>query len=234
MTKATIENVDQEESGFSRRDFLKLSGNATLGAGVGILLPNLIWLDKAIAATPVSGGYLLVDVKKCQGCLSCMLACSLVHEGKESLSLSRIQVLQNPFMGFPGDIQLAQCRQCVEPACVEACPTGALYTDESHGNIRIVNQEKCIGCQSCVDACPYKPSRVVWNFEKDLAQKCDLCIDTPFWKQRGGPSGKQACVEVCPLGAITFTDKTPVQKGDQGYQVNLRGQKWQKLGYPID
>lgn len=150
MAKNSVEKVDQEESGFSRRDFLKLSGNATLGVGVGVFLPNLIWLDKAIAATPVSGGYLLVDVKKCQGCLSCMLACSLVHEGKESLSLSRIQVLQNPFMGFPGDIKLAQCRQCVEPACIEACPTGALYTDEKHGNIRIVNQEKCIGCQSCV------------------------------------------------------------------------------------
>ena len=43
-----------------------------------------------------------------------------------------------------------------------------------------------------------------------------------------------ACVQVCPIGAIKFTDKTPVQKGDQGYQTNLRGLKWQKLGYPID
>jgi protein NrfC len=234
MTKNNIENVDQKGSGFSRRDFLKLSGNATLGAGVSVFLPNLIWRDKAIAAIPVSGGYLLVDVKKCQGCLSCMLACSLVHEGKESLSLSRIQVLQNPFAGYPGDIKLAQCRQCVEPACVEACPTGALHVDARHGNIRIVNQEKCTGCQSCVEACPYEPSRVVWNFEKGLAQKCDLCVDAPFWKERGGPSGKQACVEVCPLGAIKFTDKTPLQKGDQGYLTNLRGEKWQKLGYPID
>jgi protein NrfC len=234
MTSRNVENVDQERPGFSRRDFLKLSGNATLGAGVGVFLPNLIWLGKAITATPVSGGYLLVDVKKCQGCLSCMLACSLVHEGKESLSLSRIQVLQNPFIGFPEDIKLAQCRQCVEPACIEACPTGALYADARHGNIRMVNQKKCTGCRSCIEACPYKPSRAVWNFEKGLAQKCDLCTDTPFWKEQGGPSGKQACVQVCPLGAIIFTDKIPVQKGDQGYLANLRGEKWQKLGYPID
>jgi protein NrfC len=180
MTRNNTEDMDRAGSGFSRRDFLKLSGNATMGAGVSVFLPNLIWLEKAIAAIPVSGGYLLVDVKKCQGCMSCLLACSLVHEGKESLSLSRIQVLQNPFRGFPGDIQLAQCRQCVEPACIEVCPTGGLYTDMKLGNIRLVNQEKCIGSQACVEACPYKPGRIVWNFEKGFAQKCGLCIDTPF------------------------------------------------------
>lgn len=234
MRDQKAKEIEGGKTGLSRRGFLKLSGNAALSAGVGVFLPRLIWVDEAIAATPVSGGYLLVDVKKCQGCLSCMLACSLVHEGKENLSLSRIQVLQNPFTGFPDDIMLAQCRQCVEPSCLEVCPTGALYADRKHRNIRRVNQEKCTGCHSCIEACPYKPSRAVWNFEKDLAQKCDLCVETPFWKEQGGPSGKQACVQVCPLGAIMFTDKTPVQKGDQGYIRNLRGEKWGQLGYPID
>ena len=98
----------------------------------------------------------------------------------------------------------------------------------------LVDQEKCTGCQSCIEACPYKPSRAILNFEKDLAHKCDLCVETPFWKKQGGPSGKQACVEVCPLGAIVFTDKIPAQKGDQGYIRNLRGEKWGQLGYPVD
>lgn len=234
MKEIKVKAVVGEIIGLSRRDFIKLSKNAALGAGVGVIFPNLICLDSIIAATPVSGGYLLVDVKKCQGCLSCMLACSVVHEGKENLSLSRIQVLQNPFKGFPDDIKLAQCRQCVEPACVEACPTGALYADRNYENIRRVNQKKCTGCQSCVEACHYKPSRALLNFEKGLAQKCDLCIETPFWKEQGGPSGKQACIQVCPLGVIMFTDKTPIQKGDVGYNTNLRGKKWAQLGYPID
>jgi protein NrfC len=43
--------------------------------------------------------------------------------------------------------------------------------------------------------------------------------------------GKQACVEVCPVGAIEFTKQTPQQKGDAGYKVNLRGESWKKLGY---
>jgi protein NrfC len=92
---------------------LKFTGTVALGAGV---YPNLIWLDDAIAAIPASEGYLLVDTKKCQGCLSCMLACSLVHEGTENLSLARIQILQNSFAKFPDDLTMAQCRQCVEPA----------------------------------------------------------------------------------------------------------------------
>jgi protein NrfC len=215
----------------SRRDFLKFTGAVALGAGV---LPNPIWLDDAIAAIPASEGYLLVDTKKCQGCLSCMLACSLVHEGIENLSLSRIQILQNSFAKFPDDLIMAQCRQCVEPPCVEACPQKALFVDKKNGNVRTVDVKKCIGCKACVQACPYEPGRALWNPNKKHALKCDLCSDAPFWNEKGGVKGKQACVEVCPLKAIQFAKKVPEQKGDTGYKVNLRGAGWKKLGYPVD
>ena len=221
----------RSKSRFSRRDFLIFAGTVAIGGGV---LPKLIWLDNAIAAIPASEGYLLVDTKKCQGCLSCMLACSLVHEGTENLSLARIQILQNSFAKFPNDLTIAQCRQCVEPPCVEACPEKALYVDEKKGNIRIVDVKKCIGCKACVQACPFEPSRALWNPEKKNALKCDLCSDAPFWSEKGGVKGKQACIEVCPLGAIQFTKKIPEQKGDTGYKANLRGESWKKLGYPTD
>ena len=172
----------------SRRDFLKFTGTVAIGAGV---LPKLIWLDDAIAAIPASEGYLLVDTKKCQGCLSCMLACSLVHEGTENLSLSRIQILQNSFAKFPDDLTMAQCRQCVEPACVEACPEKALYVDKKNGNIRIVDVKKCIGCKACVQACPFEPSRALWNPDKKRAFKCDLCSDAPFWKGKADRRGNR-------------------------------------------
>jgi len=215
----------------SRRNFLKFTGTVAIGAGV---LPKFIWLDNAIAAIPASEGYLLVDTKKCQGCLSCMLACSLVHEGTENLSFARIQILQNSFGKFPDDLTMAQCRQCVEPACVEACPEKALFVDKKNGNIRTVDVKKCTGCKSCVQACPYEPSRALWNPDKKKALKCDLCSDAPFWNEKGGVKGKQACIEVCPLNAIQFTKKIPGQKGDTGYKVNLRGESWKKLGYPTD
>ncbi|NWF93119.1 MAG: 4Fe-4S dicluster domain-containing protein [Syntrophaceae bacterium] len=215
----------------SRRDFLKYTGTVAIGAGA---FPNRIWLDDAIAAIPASEGYLLVDTKKCQGCLSCMLACSLVHEGEENLSLARIQVLQNSFAKFPDDLTMAQCRQCVEPACVEACPVKALFVDKKNGNVRVVDVKKCIGCKSCVQACPFEPSRALWNPNKKKALKCDLCSDAPFWSKKGGVEGKQACVEVCPLSAIKFTKEIPEQKGDTGYKVNLREESWRRLGYSAD
>ncbi len=225
---------DPEKNRVTRRRFLKVSKDVLIGIGAGGTLTHIVWAKKGLAAIPASEGYLLVDIKKCQGCVSCMLACSLVHEGAVNLSLSRIQILQNPFRGWPDDLTIEQCRQCVEPACVEACPEDALTVDPEHGNVRRVCKSKCIGCMSCVEACPFPPGRAIWNFQEDRAQKCDLCSDAPFWEENGGPEGKQACVEVCPVGAIKFVKEIPQQKGDDGYKVNLRGPVWRSLGYPAD
>jgi protein NrfC len=203
---------------------------ATAGAGQ-VLVPA--------DAIPPADGYLLVDIEKCQGCLSCMLACSLIHEGVESPSLSRIRVMQNSFAPFPDDLTIAQCRQCVDPACVKICPTGALKADAQYGNVRIVNKEECIGCGRCYDACPYTPSRAFLAtdeaFDGELkSRKCDLCANAPYhWDEAGGgPEGRQACVAICPVGAITFTKEIPIQEGDGGYKVNLRDEVWASLGYP--
>jgi protein NrfC len=223
----------------SRREFLKKSKNVAVGIAAGGALVRLLWVTESIAAIPVSEGYLLVDTKKCQGCASCMLACSLVHEGVESLSLSRIQVIQNSLNSFPDDLTVEQCRQCVEPPCVEECPTGALNANARYGNVRMVNKDKCIGCGTCYYVCPYTPSRAVLTADKDYdgeprSRKCDLCAGAPFhWDEGGGgPYGKQACVEVCPVGAIMFTNKIPKQKGNDGYKVDLRDRNWGRLGYP--
>jgi protein NrfC len=168
-----------------------------------------------------------------------MLACSLIHKGVESLSLSRIQVMQDPFASFPGDVRIGQCRQCVDPACVKACPTGALDADARYGNVRMVDESKCISCGLCSSACPYTPSRaflVAGQGDGDEAKsrKCDLCADAPYhWEDAGGGlDGRQACVAVCPVGAIAFTAEIPAQDGDGGYSVNLRDESWGLLGYP--
>jgi protein NrfC len=244
----------------TRRDFLKATGTIIFVAGTGGC--SLFKADKrptptAVADTetpmptatatlgtglegiPPADGYLLVDVEKCQGCLSCMLACSLIHEGVESPSLSRIQIMQNSFASFPVDLTIEQCRQCVEPACVAICPTGALSADARYGNVRMVDKEKCIGCGRCYDACPFTPSRAFLVADRDFdgelkSRKCDLCANAPYhWDDAGGgPDGKQACVEVCPVGAIVFTKEIPMQEGDGGYKVNLRDDAWARLGYP--
>jgi len=234
------------EAKVTRRYFLRIAGSVAIGVGVGGYagvkesLPAILKLADGRSDIPVSGGYLLVDVKKCQGCMSCMLACSLVNEGVENLSLSRIQVIQNSFDKWPHDLTIEECRQCVDPACVTACPEDALTVDARFGNVRrVVYVEKCIGCGACVEACPYIPNRpFVVPDEKyghDLkARKCELCANAPYhWDPLGGgPWGKKACVEVCPVGAIKFTTKVPKQEGDSGYKVNRRDSTWSTLGYP--
>jgi protein NrfC len=236
----------------TRREFIKVTGSIILVAGMR--RHGTCKADASLASTdtpgtrlflvgvdeiPPADGYLLVDIEKCQGCVSCMLACSLIHEGVESLSLSRIQIMQNSFEGFPNDLTIEQCRQCVEPACVKICPTGALAANAEYGNVRMVDKEKCIGCGLCHKACPFTPSRVFLAADEAYdgaakSHKCDLCANTPYhWDEAGGgPDGKQACVSVCPVGAIVFTKEIPEQAGDRGYKVNLRGEAWAILGYP--
>ncbi len=233
----------RDNTGLSRRDFLKLSKNAAIGAGVAGVLPNWIWVREGLTAVPASQGYLLVDTKKCQGCITCMLSCSLVHEGVANPSLSRIQILQNPYESFPDDVMIAQCRQCVDPACVNACAdkAGVLQADADNGNVRrVVDREGCWGCGACARACPFTPTRPVVTSDENSggsrkSRKCDLCTDTPYhWDAGGGgPGGKQTCISVCPVSAISYTETIPEQS-DAGYSANLRTASWARLGYPTD
>lgn len=226
--------ADQSTSAYSRRGFLKVFGGTAAGLYVAAVVPGKFLGTEEAVAIASSEGYILVDAKKCQGCVSCMLACTLAHEGVESLSLSRIQIIQNSFEKWPDDIMIQQCRQCTDPLCLKACPTGALHAESGKANVRMVDERKCIGCMQCVQACPFAPSRMGWSPEDKHARKCDLCANAPYhWDEAGGgPKGKQACVEVCPVSAITFTKEIPEQEGDDGYNVNLRDENWGRLGFP--
>jgi protein NrfC len=216
---------------YSRRDFLTISGTAVAAqAVIAATHTGVAAAAPAAEPYPQSKGYLVYDSKKCIGCTTCMLSCSLVHYGEQNLSLSRIQIIQDSFGKFPDDIQIAPCRQCVTPPCVINCPVGAAYIDTENGNVRRINEEKCIGCQTCLEMCPQQPHRTVWNHIKEKATKCDLCIDTPYWNEKGGVNGKQACVEACPVKAIKFVTTTPDQKETEGYDVNLRNEHWLNLG----
>ena len=171
---------------------------------------------------PMSEGYIVHDSTKCATCQSCMLACYLAHEGVDNTALSRIQILQNTFNRFPDTVYMSVCRQCVTPLCVQACPTGACHVDTANGNVRVIDESVCIGCQMCIQACPFVPHRTIWNPDKNVAMKCDLCLNTPYWNEEGGPNGKQLCVEVCPMEALAFVEGVPSQIDDVGYDVNLR------------
>jgi protein NrfC len=219
---------------YSRRDFLVVGGTVVavdaLIANAPVTAAAAVPAAPAKTSYPASKGYLVYDSKKCAGCTTCMLSCSLTHYGVQSLSLSRIQIIQDSFGKFPADIKMAPCRQCITPVCVENCPTGAAFVDAQNGNVRRIDSKKCIGCKTCLAMCPQQPHRTVWNHILGKSSKCDLCIDTPYWSEKGGPGGKQACVESCPMKAIKFVAGTPDQTETDGYDVNLRNEHWLNLG----
>jgi len=212
----------------SRRQFLVATAVATGGLIVG---NTGVLLADGRFVIPNSQGFLVVDMKKCQGCGSCMMACSLAHSGAASYTESRIQIMQDSFGDWPDDVFIAQCRQCQDAPCVEVCPTGANHVDREHGNVRRVDPELCIGCKMCIQGCPFTPPRLQWDKEQRKSQKCDLCVDTPYLDEEGGPGGVQACVRVCPVAAIAYTTEMPAQtRGDASYSVNLRDWVWKRLG----
>jgi protein NrfC len=210
-----------------RREFLVGSG-AVLAAGaltVGIPGSSIASAAKSDSkgSYDPSTGYLVYDSRLCWGCQSCMFACSMSHQGEANPALSRIQIVRDApsFTKYPLDITMAVCRQCVSPLCVQNCPVGAAHIDAEHGNIRVIDQNKCIGCRKCIQFCPQRPHRTVWNPYKNKSSKCDLCVDAPFWSKKGGPDGEPACVTICPAKALMIVHEAPPQEDVAGYDVNL-------------
>ena len=211
----------------SRRQFLL--GSGALGAAV-FLPGRLLAIPNTIAD---SKGFLVVDLNKCQGCGTCMMACALAHSGMASYNIARIQIQQDSFADWPDDVSMAICRQCQDAPCVAVCPVRPIKANKPNpkqGNVRMIDPALCIGCKMCLVRCPFTPSRIQWNSELQQSQKCDLCVDTPYLEEKGGPGGTQACVKVCPVNAISYTTKMPDQGSDESYHVNLRGRAWSKLG----
>lgn len=205
-----------------RREFLA-GGGAALAAGALTMAAPEAAKASETKSYPASKGYLVYDSRLCWGCQSCMFACSAGHQGEANPALSRIQIIRDApsFTKYPLDISMAVCRQCVAPLCVQNCPVGAAHVDTAHGNVRVIDEDKCIGCKRCIQYCPQRPRRTVWNPYKKKSSKCDLCLDAPFWGRKGGPDGEPACVTICPAKALKLVHEAPPQEDVSGYDVNL-------------
>lgn len=64
------------------------------------------------------------------------------------------------------------CEHCLNPSCVAACPSGAIYKREEDG-IVLIDQSRCRGWRQCVSACPYK--KIYFNWETKKSEKCTFC-----------------------------------------------------------
>lgn len=136
---------------------------------------------------PLAIGHIVHDQNKCAGCRVCETVCSLSHFDTISTGLSSIVMETDWLGGYISEAQL--CKQCPGANCMAACPTGALHVDAETG-ARVVDQEVCVGCKMCLEACPALPSRVHFNKASGTCFKCDLC------------GGEPQCVANCPMEAL--------------------------------
>ncbi|MGE5130985.1 MAG: 4Fe-4S dicluster domain-containing protein [Sphingomonadaceae bacterium] len=88
------------------------------------------------------------------------------------------------------------CNQCENPPCVEVCPTGATF--KAKDGVVLIDQSYCIGCQYCVQACPYGVRYL--DPRKGVADKCTWCY------HRITKGLMPACVEICPTHCRVFGD----------------------------
>ncbi len=145
---------------------------------------------------------IVVDVEKCMGCHCCEMACAAAHSTTEDVS-ELVQKGEKP--GYRINVEAygdkavpVHCQHCQDPACVRACPTGAVYRKGDSEPV-LVDNKRCIGCRMCVQACPFGVITVDGQGKGVL--KCDLCIE------RLAQGQEPACVHACPTNALRFVDE---------------------------
>ena len=156
------------------------------------------------------------DTSVCIGCKACEVACKEWNAVPEDgLSLSgmsydntvglgastwrHVAFIEQPVSavadaaeGLRWLMSSDVCKHCTESACLDVCPTGALFRTE-FGTV-VVQDDVCNGCGYCVPACPFG---VIERREEDGgAHKCTLCYD------RLGAGLEPACAKACPTESI--------------------------------
>lgn len=142
---------------------------------------------------------ILIDIPQCINCQSCVLACKQLQQFPEKTETELSATAFTAVRESRGRYVRRLCLHCADPACVSACPVGALYKT-GLGPV-VYDAGKCIGCRYCMLACPFKVPTYEWNDPVPYLKKCDMCAG------RLARGGKPACVEACPTGAALFGDR---------------------------
>ena len=139
----------------------------------------------------------VIDQRKCIGCHACTVACKAEHDVPIGVYRTWVKYIEKG--EFPNSRRyflVNRCNHCDDAPCVAICPTKALYK-RADGIVDFDNT-RCIGCKSCMQACPYDALYIDPN--SHTAAKCNYCA------HRTEVGLEPACVVVCPERAIIAGD----------------------------
>lgn len=162
-----------------------------------------------------------IQVEKCIGCGRCVTACKIENDVPKEPFFFRTwveryiikkddSVIVQCNEGGAGELSETikekdilrsffipkLCNHCDNPPCAQVCPVGATFQTEE--GIVLIDENRCIGCSYCIQACPYGARYL--HPDKKVADKCTLCY------HRIEKGLQPACVEVCPTQARVFGD----------------------------
>lgn len=162
---------------------------------------------------------MVIDLKKCIGCYGCQILCKSENATPPGILWSKVVFYETGHYPNVKKMHVPMlCMQCKEPPCVNVCPTKA--SAKRPDGIVTIDKTKCLGCQSCVVACPYG-ARAYYAEEKEyfpgqgftpyeetgnkrhhtgVVEKCEFCL--PLIQNGLQPS----CVASCMAKARYFGD----------------------------
>lgn len=177
---------------------------------------------------------MVIDLKRCIGCYSCMISCKQEHFLPPGMFWSRVLIGETgAYPNVTKQIYPVSCNHCKEAACVKVCPTRA--TIRRRDGIIVIDSNKCVGCRYCVVACPYQQrtyhsdgnkeyfpgqgfteyeimGRRLYPLQPGTVVKCNFCAERI---DKGISQGLRpgidreaspACVIACPPKARYFGD----------------------------
>lgn len=177
---------------------------------------------------------MVIDLHACIGCYSCMISCKQEHFLPPEIFFARVLIGESgKYPSVRKLIYPVLCNHCDEPPCVDVCPTGA--TSKREDGIVSVDPHICIGCRSCLIACPYQQrsylpkaereyfpgqgltpyeriGKDLYPLEKGTVVKCNFCSEIlDEGSKKGLVSGADreatpVCVKACPVHARHFGD----------------------------
>lgn len=166
-----------------------------------------------------------IDQSRCIGCHACAMACKIANNLPAGVMYNRVLTVGSDYIDCASgtyeqpvlEYLPMQCQHCENPACLAVCPTGATQKDPETGVV-YVEDDLCIGCESCIQACPYEgvrtlvPSNPTYYLDMEVGEadapkhpgmtveKCTFCRNLTA---RGE---EPACMILCPGRARWWGD----------------------------